>query len=255
MHELCHLLFDDEVRAQRAARPAQRGRGTSDLRIERIGAAGAGAFAACFLAPAEGVRRAVAATEPTSEEAIRIVGSTFGVGRTVAINRLQHVFGLSDDQRQAMETRAGKQYEGRFEGDSIEEPLGYRGGALFTLVREALVAGKLGGTRARRLLGLTPADELPFADVDDDLRAPLVSPAERMRRCAEALLREHHPSSADLLAASAHLDGDTWHVAVIGGGIGARKPVDRGHLVLSRAGELLEDHVVPLGSGTPSARS
>lgn len=193
------------------------------------------------------MRHAVASTDPTSEEGIRIVGSTFGVGRTIAINRLQHVFGLSDEQRQAMATRADRPYEGRFEGDSVDEPLGYRGGALVGLVRDALLGGKLGGTRARRLLGLTPADALPFPEVEEAVRAPLISAAERMRRRADALLLAD-PSRDGLIAARAELKDDAWHVSFVSGGIGARAPVDRGYLVLSGAGALLEEHIVASGS-------
>ncbi len=250
-HELCHLLFDEEMQTRRALL-SPHGRGVADLRLERVEQR-ARAFAACFLAPAEGVRRAVGSADPTSEEAIRIVGSTFGVGRTVVINRLQHVFGLSDDQRRAMAMRADQRYEGHFEGDSVTEPLGYRGGALCSLTRDALLAKKISRTRARRLIGLTPADALPFPELDPTVLAPLVTAAEQMRRRADVLLSRM--SEGSLLAASAELEGDTWRVTVIGGGVGAREPAERGHLLLSRSGELLEDHLVASGSGGSPGRS
>jgi Zn-dependent peptidase ImmA (M78 family)/transcriptional regulator with XRE-family HTH domain len=252
-HELCHLLFDEEVRTNRALVSPYGSRGIAALRLEHV-EQDARAFAACFLAPADGVRRAVAPMDPSSEEAIRIVGSTFGVGRTVAINRLQHVFRLSDEQRKAMEMRAGLPYEGDFEGDAVTEPLGYRGGVLFSLVHEALQKGKLNGTRARRLLALTPADALPFADLDEAIRAPLISPAERMRRHADTLLRTVL-DRPDLLAAHAEFVDAAWRVVVVGGGVGARQPVERGHLVLSSTGEIIEDHVEPVGEGEPSTHA
>jgi Zn-dependent peptidase ImmA (M78 family)/transcriptional regulator with XRE-family HTH domain len=251
-HELGHLIFDEEVRTHRAL-VSPHGRAESDLRLESV-ERNARAFAACFLAPADGVRRAVASTDPTSEEAIRIVGSTFGVGRTVAINRLKHVLRLSDEQRQAMEMRPGGSYDGDFEGDSVHEPLGYRGGALFGLVHDAVRAKKISGTRARRLIGLTPADALPFADLDETVRAPLVSAAECMRRRGDAILHAD-PARAGLAAAYAELEGDRWRVVVVSGGIGAIELVEQGYLVLSTAGELLEERIVsPEDGGPPITR-
>ena len=57
------------------------------------------------------------------------------------------------------------------------------------------------------------------------------------------------------MGARAELEGDTWRVMIISGGVGAREPVAVGHLILSRAGELIEDHVSPPGNGGPSIRS
>lgn len=252
-HEVCHLLFDEEVRAKRALVSPHGSKGVAALRLEQVEQV-ARAFAACFLAPAEGVRRHVAAMDPASEEAIRIVGGTFGVGRTVAINRLQHVFKLSDEQRKAMETRVALPYEGRFEGDSVDEPLGYRGGALYCLVREALQNGNIDGLRARRLLGLTPADALPYMDLGEALRAPLVSQAECMRRRAQVILSAE-PSRRGLLAANAELQGDKWRVVVVSGGIGARQPVERGYLLLSTAGERIDELITSPGDRGPPGKT
>ena len=217
---------------------------------------GARAFAACFLAPGDGVRAAVGSGDPTTEDAIHAVGSRFGVGRTVAINRLQHVFALSDDQRMAMATRPEKPYEGDFEGDAVDEPLGYRGGALLRLVHDALAHGKLSRTRAHRLLGLGVDEELPFPDLDPAVRAPLVSASERMRRRVDAILAAD-AERMELLGSSAERVGDKWRVSVVAGGVGAREVVNVGHVLLSSSGELLEDHIVlpRAGSGEPSAHS
>jgi Zn-dependent peptidase ImmA (M78 family) len=249
-HELSHLLFDDEVRTRRALVSPYGKSGVSALHLDEL-ERNARAFAACFLAPAEGVRGVVGAADRTSEEAVRRVGSTFGVGRTVAINRLQHVFGFSDAQRKAMETRAAEPYDGHFDGDTVVGPLGYRGGDLYRLVNDAIRDNRISGTRARRLLGLTPADALPYVDLDEAARAPLISPEERVRRCGDALLRAD-PEREGLVAARAERDGDRWRVVVMGGGIGARELMDQGHLVLSATGDLIEDHVRRRGSRGPS---
>jgi Zn-dependent peptidase ImmA (M78 family) len=176
-HELCHLLFDEEAGGQRAlVSPHGELRLFPEfMEIERR----ARAFAACFLAPAEGVRAAIGGEDPTSEKAIRIVGTTFGVGRMVTINRLHHVFGLSDDERRHMETRAGEPYDADFTRDRVDEPLGFRGGALLHLVREALRERRINTLRARKMLSLKTTEALPFADLDEASRAPSAASRDR----------------------------------------------------------------------------
>jgi Zn-dependent peptidase ImmA (M78 family) len=242
-HELCHLLFDQDAPGRRALVSPH-----GELRlfpgfaeIEQR----ARAFAACFLAPADGVRAVVGTEDPTSEVALRRVGERFGVGRVVAINRLHHVFRLSDDERRRMETRAGEPYDADFAGDRVDEPLGLRGGALSGLVHEGLRRGLLSGVRARKMLGLTVTEPLPFGDLDEGLRAPLVSRAEVIRRRADQLLAERWPD-AGLQAVEARSEGTAWHVAVVGGGIGARAPAPRGYLLLSGTGDRVESDVAPV---------
>jgi Zn-dependent peptidase ImmA (M78 family) len=241
-HELCHLLFDAEVRERRALF-SPHGKRRLFPGFEEIEQR-ARAFAACFLAPAEGVRATVGSEDPTSEEAIRSVGATFGVGRVVAINRLYHVFRLSDDERHHMDARAGQPYHADFSGDDVDEPLGFRGGALLALTHEALQQDKITAVRARKVLGLTVADPLPFPDLDEARREPLVSRAEVIRRRADQVLAQRWPD-AGLLAVEAHPEGDHWRVEVVDGGIGAIAPAPRGHLLLSRAGDLVDAALEP----------
>ncbi|MBI4917947.1 MAG: ImmA/IrrE family metallo-endopeptidase [Acidobacteria bacterium] len=249
-HELCHLLFDVEASTRRAVfSPHHRRRAGAEPRarlpagLEEIEQR-ARAFAACFLAPAAGVRAAVGSAPPTTETAIRKVGERFGVGRVVAINRLQHVFGLADSDRFHMETRLAEPYEADFAGDDVDVPLGLHGGALPGLVCAAVAGDRIGAVRARRILGLEPTDPLPFAELDAARARPLVARAEVMRRAAERILMQRWPE-AGLLAAAAHEDDGGWRVEVVGGGVGARQPAGRGYLVLSGSGELLAFRVDP----------
>jgi Zn-dependent peptidase ImmA (M78 family) len=239
-HELCHLLFDQQSGGRRTLFSPHGRRslfpGFDDMEQR------ARAFAGCFLAPAEGVRATVGSLDPTSEEAIRSVGVKFGVGRTVAVNRLHHVFQLSSSERSAMEVRAREGYSADFSGDDVDESLGFRGGALLALVQQAFEQGKLGATRARKLLGLPMTDPLPFPGVDAARCAPLVSRAEAIRRKADQLLVQLFPSSG-LLASEARPEGEGWRVEVIGGGIGTVAAPPRGHMILSRRGDLVVEAI------------
>ena len=190
-HELCHLLFD-LVEGRAVLVSPVSGWSLRLYDVERK----ARAFAACLLAPTDGVRRRVGQIDPSTEDAIAIVGAGFGVGRTLAINRLQHIYKLTDDQRLAMESRYGSATASSYEVDLAEDTppdrAGMRGGELLALVEEALRAGAP-PSRARRMLGLGPTDTLPFPELGAALTAPAISPEERARREAFAYLVEHHP--------------------------------------------------------------
>ncbi len=236
-HEFCHLLFDQQTGGRALFSPYGRRNlfpGFDDMEQR------ARAFAGCFLAPAEGVRSTVGSQDPTSEEAIRSVGVRFGVGRTVAVNRLHHVFQLSSSERSAIDTRAREVYSANFSGDDVNEPLGFRGGALLALAQQAFEQGKLSATRTRKLLGIMPTEALPFPGLDDARRAPLVSRAEVIRRKADQWLDQHFPG-AGLLATEARVEGEGWRVEIVGGGIGAIVAPPRGHLLLSSSGNLLKE--------------
>jgi Zn-dependent peptidase ImmA (M78 family)/transcriptional regulator with XRE-family HTH domain len=189
-HELCHLLFDLGPERPVLLSPSAV-RGAYLQQLERT----ARAFAAHLLAPSEGVRVVVGADDPTSETSIGRVGAHFGVGRTVAINRLQQVFSLTDDRRMQMEHRFGSKqaqsYAADFSGDHPPEPAGLRGEPLYGLLGDALRARKIPPSRARRLLGLSPADALPFDELGPELCAPTVSPGDRALRGAFTYLVEH----------------------------------------------------------------
>lgn len=233
-HELSHLLFD--LVEGRAVLVSPASPSPRLLEVERR----ARAFAACLLAPTDGVRRRVGQTDPASEAAITIVGAAFGVGRTVAVNRLQDVYKLTDDQRIAMNLRYGAatavSYEVDLAADHPPDRAMMRGGELLALVEQALRAGAP-PSRARRMLGLGPTDRLPFPGLDEALIAPAVSPEERARREAFAYLVEHHPGLA-ARDVDATADG-SWRVAI------ADRSGSRGHLLLAPDGRILTDSVTP----------
>jgi Zn-dependent peptidase ImmA (M78 family)/transcriptional regulator with XRE-family HTH domain len=208
-HELCHLLFD--LRADRPVllSPSHaRGRHLGDL--ERT----AKAFAAHLLVPSSGVKLLVGSKDPTSEDAIGAVGASFGVGRQVVINRLQQVFGFSEEQRDRMGERTAARYRADFTRDEPPERSGLRGEPLFGLVHQALKQGCIPPSRARRILGVSPAEPLPFDDLPPKLRAPTLTPDMRAIRVATTYLFENHPA---LFAHDAEpLDGK-WRVAVYDG--------------------------------------
>lgn len=239
-HELCHLLFDQQAGGRRALfSPHVNHRlfpGFDEIEQR------ARAFASCFLAPAEGVLRTVGSRDPASEEAIRSVGVRFGVGRTVAVNRLRDVFQLSSSDRSAMDTRAREAYSADFSGDDVNEPLGFRGGALLALTQRAFEQGNFGAAKARKILGLSMTDPLPFPGLEEARCAPLVSRAEAMRRKADQLLARR-ATGAGLRAIEARPEGKGFRVEVVGGGIGAMTSPPRGHLLLSGAGELLTEAI------------
>jgi transcriptional regulator with XRE-family HTH domain len=242
-HELCHLLFDYKPNGRRAlASPSV------DKLHERTGLqcwpsleeieVDARAFAASLLAPSEGIRDEIGSLDPASEAAIRRVGTRFGVGRTVATNRLRDVFRL----REAMPV-TGPSYESDLAGDAVSSSeIGLRAGVLPGLIRDAVREGRLSGSKARRLLGLSVADELPFDDLDPKLRAASVSREEVARRRAARLLAERWPEQP-LDATGAVLVDGRWRVDVARGGIGASEWKPLGYIVMSTAGELEEEHL------------
>lgn len=233
-HELCHLLYDYK-RARPALVSPQVVKWGSIAEIEER----ARAFSACLLAPTTGVRALVDGLDPASDEAVRRVGERFGVGQTVAINRLQHTFRLSAETRLQMQRRSVV-YEADFSGDLVEpHEVGFRNGVLEALVREALRSKKMSVVNARQLLGLRASEPLPFEELPLERRAPVVADGEDIRRKAERLLHEKWPG---LMATHAERRGNAWQVQVVEGGIG-RRAVLCGHLVLSASGELLESRL------------
>ncbi len=253
-HELAHVVFHrqlmptffsprlpdaralDESIGSRAARS----RWTmfeqfQDLEVD------ADAFAACFLAPAAGVREAVAKLDPTSEDAIYQVGRRFGLGQTVAINRLQDVFEIPASNRREMEQlRVSYFRDGH--PDTVETSrIGLRTGALKDLVGRALEAGLIDDAQPWNYLDLPLTEALPFEGLPTKLTAPLVSIEDAMRRRALKLLAgmdaNHFPDRVE-----AHGPDFIVHVVASGDWTPA------GYLVMTRAGSLLEEHLLPLGT-------
>lgn len=205
-HELCHLLFDLGADRPVLLSPSHaRGRHLDDL--ERT----AKAFAAHLLVPSSGVKLLVGSNDPTSEDAIGALGASFGVGRQLVINRLQQVFGFSEQQRDRMEKRTAARYRVDFTRDEPPERSGLRGEPLFGLVHQALKQGCIPPSRARRILGVSSAEPLPFDDLPPELRAPTLTPEMRAIRVATTYLFVNHPG---LFAHDAEPLAGGWRVAV-----------------------------------------
>jgi Zn-dependent peptidase ImmA (M78 family) len=246
-HELCHVLFDYAQRGTLFS-PARRiwplggqARGPALpaplLEIETV----ARAFSACFLAPTAGVRRAVGKMDPLSEQAIHRVGETYGVGRQVAINRLSKVFHLSREHRSTMESRSPEPYFADFSGDEVAMVDGFRGDPLRSLVRRALVAGKIRPARARQALALGANDPLPFPELGE-LAAPAIPRSETIRRIAQAVLRERYPDE-DLEALRVLEEDGAFRVVIYDGGVGSTEQRRRGHVEITASGEVSDIHL------------
>lgn len=233
-HELCHLLFDmNQEQRQVLVSPNRHGLPVALQEMEST----ARAFAACLLAPTEGVRATVGQLDPSSENAIRAVGETYGVGRTLAINRLHHVFALSPTQRSEMDWRSAQSYAADFAADEPPVAIGLRGQPLLGLLRRAVEGRKLSPARARRMLLLEPGVALPFSDLGAAI-APAASPQARIIRVANGYLAESHPG---LIAIDPERSPDgTWRVHAVAGGGGGHDDAPRGILVLKEGGEIVK---------------
>jgi Zn-dependent peptidase ImmA (M78 family)/transcriptional regulator with XRE-family HTH domain len=232
-HELGHLLFDltpgtpVAVSLDRKRQPAHLDEVEQNAR----------AFAACLLAPTEGVRAIVGGLDPSSELAIEFVGKSFGVGRTLAINRLQKVFSLTDDTRMRMTQRSGRAYAGNFAEDQPPEMVGFRGEPLFGLVRRALDQDVVSASRARRVLGLSPFDPLPFDELSDpSLQQPILGKPHELVRKAAAYLAEQQRAAVP--GPPALIDGE-WHIPLTESGFGPGELRPAGTLILDGRGEVL----------------
>jgi hypothetical protein len=253
LHELAHILFDrthdtlfsPDREFLRKPTPAWTWRlfgGFGDVEVH------ADAFAACFLAPAEGVRQAVGDRAPSSEPAIHAVGATFGIGRIAAVNRLCDVYGLPPEVRDAMSGRRARRYPADFAADSVEpNRIGLRPAFLMELVGDALRRKLIGRARAWECLDVPFSEALPIEGLPEALTAPLVSAEGRVRRAASRLLRSAHPDRSLHPGAVAD-DPRGWRVEVLEGGIGDRELSPAGCLVLDLEGVLLADGVTPESS-------
>lgn len=203
-HELCHVLFDFGEGAGTAflfsPRPRAVAHGSASLgrprralrlpqdleQMERR----ANAFAAHFLAPAEGVRETVGALPSTSDQAINAVCQRFQIGRITTVNQLTSTYRLSTEERRAMLDRRPSENLPKHHPDAAARP-GIRAGRLQDLVIQALSAGRIGGVRARRYLGLALSDPLPSDPaLSEAARAPIHTPEHRALLAAQRYLTE-----------------------------------------------------------------
>lgn len=236
-HELCHLLFDMK----------QQNRQVLVSRDERrlpawFGAIeqNARAFAACLLAPTEGVKHVVGRIDPTSERAIRAIGEYFGVGRTVAINRLQDVFGLTDQVRMAMEVRQPEPYQADFSADAPPTEIGLRGEPLRSLLVQGIASGQVPPDRAREMLGVGMHEALPLKQLPGHLTAPTMPMAHFILRSANVYLARYS-MQAGFVAGEPTKHGDGWLVPIFDGA--AHGYNECGHLLMDAEGQILKDEL------------
>ena len=233
-HELAHLLFDmgahrtlfsPHVPAKGRARGTGRWslfEGFDDIEAH------ADAFAACFLAPREGVVACVGDLAPTSEEAITAVGARYGVGRTVSINRLQHTFRLSGEERTRMESRAVKTtWVATFDDSVSRGEVGLRAGVLPRLVAQALTEGRIGPVRAREILGRPLTAELDLPGLDASLGVAPEAPELTARMRVTEALAERYPE-VELAVNAMWREASGWRVEVVRAEAGTREPEPAG---------------------------
>lgn len=221
-HELCHLLCDQGPSGERFALFSPRMPKASKPRwqlfegFERVERR-ASAFAACFLAPKEAVRQLVGRLDVTSEEAIRTVGLTFGLGRTTAINRLQSVFGFGKQVRLTMEARSANHWANGGHADRVEEGVGLRSGVLATLALEAFRRGLLDRVRVREYLRLPFTEPLPEGEgLSAEQRAPLRRVQDSVRGVVQRFLQEEYAEAAECVATEVVPAEGGWQVTVEG---------------------------------------
>ncbi len=243
-HELAHLLFDHLRRGVAVIHSPSVLRALSPLEgfedIER----GANAFAACFLAPAHLVRQRVGELAPDSEDAVIAVAGHFGVGRTVAINRIHDVFGLSDETRETMLRRPPRRFTSVGRDDVPREAeIGLRRGVFRQRVVEALSQRLISRERAWSLLALSPTEPLDEAPTEA-LRAPLISREQMILSvAARAFDVEGFPDHAFWWrpVTATELGAGRWQVRFIPC---AGAPGDQEALVtLSETGRVLDDEL------------
>ncbi len=241
-HELCHLLCDRLTTAGRFAilSPDEREAGRrwrlydEFESIERR----ARAFAACLLAPSAAVARIVGHHDPTSEEAIVRVGREFGIGRTVAINRLATVFRFGKPTRAALLGRAAQHWYEPDHPDRVVDGVGLRAGVLRHLTERAFCAGRVDAVRARDFLRIPLTEPLPSDwHVDDVARlAPLRTVVQRILGIAEQYILDEVGPLEPLHSTSCEPAEGGWRVTLAGVSGEAR-----GHIMVSY--EL--DHIEP----------
>lgn len=246
-HELCHLLCEGESERDHFVLVSSRALKDGNPRwslfddYERIQRR-AQAFAACLLAPAEGIRRIIGARDPTSEEGVSAIAETFGLGRMAAITRLQHVFRISSKKRAAMETRGASRWAFGEHRDQVRGGIGLRCGAVAELALEAFASGFLSRVQVREYLGLPFTEPLPeHAKLTADQRAPIRSTTDTVRGIAQLYLNETSSSTARVAVAVAPVEGG-WRVDTVTRPEGATdEPVPCGHVIVSYDLTVIED--------------
>jgi transcriptional regulator with XRE-family HTH domain/Zn-dependent peptidase ImmA (M78 family) len=246
-HELCHLLCDQDPGNRRFAMfspQARRGHAAEwhlfqDFeRIERR----ASAFAVCLLAPENAVKQAVGTLDPTSEDAVALVGKTFGLGRTTAINRLQQVFRFRKEMRAAMIGRNRRSWRQWKHPDQVSASVGMRSGAVADLALEALAQDRIDEIDARSYLNLLLTDSLPeYPGLNDEQRAPLRHPHDWVRGVAQHYLQGVEHGSLECYAGDVAPAEDGWRVEIVKRS--GNDLVPCGHLLVSYDMDIRAAHI------------
>ena len=205
-HELCHLLHDRTALDAESRRKFflfspyrhEPNRGPGWRLIEHFEGieARANAFAGDLLAPTEGVRRLIGASDPGTLAAIRQVCVYYMVGPTTALNRLQNTFGLSREQRRHLETQVrlaaaagGADVLPRSHPDAVADGAQLRDAEFVATVLRAMARGHIDGITAREYLQLRLSDPLPaHPELESSRRTPLVSAEQRVTAAAQRYL-------------------------------------------------------------------
>ena len=243
-HELCHILFDLKKGGTEAIVSPDVGSVESGKRAPRLDLfegfldieSRADAFAACLLAPRRGIRKILGGISPASEEAILRIGRKYGVGRTVAINRLCDVFHLGPAARTSLTSRRPCWPADGFESDCAkEDEIGLRRGTLRRKAVQAYCAGAIDEIEVREFLRIPLTEELDEPGVPESRRAPVVSVEDSLRRHAQRFLarrgfKNHFPAKVEAV-------GEFWVVEIIQ----ADEPSDVAMtLRMSAGGEVLD---------------
>lgn len=182
-HEMCHVLFDTRARPYLLSPEGSlKDRGDWSL-VERFAEleSRANAFAAYFLVPRQSLR-ALVGDAPMSRETVERVCRVFGVGKTMAVHRLGHEFGLSEqDKAELLEPWSLSLGVGSHP-DAVRAP-GLPGEDLGQLVVEAVEQGVLDTVQARSILGIPMSKPIPALGKRG---AALVDPERLARARAEA---------------------------------------------------------------------
>ncbi|EDM81503.1 transcriptional regulator, XRE family protein [Plesiocystis pacifica SIR-1] len=182
-HEMCHVLFDTRARPYLLSPEGSlKDRGDWSL-VERFAEleSRANAFAAYFLVPRQSLRALVGANAVTGtivDEVCRV----FGVGRTMAVHRLGHEFGLSEQDKAELLETWSRSPDVRPHPDAALSP-GLPGEFLSRRVVEAVEVGVLDTVQARSILRVPMSEEIAALGARG---AALLEPESLARARAEA---------------------------------------------------------------------
>ncbi len=253
-HELAHLLLDHQTPSGGnlpfLISPHGRRDSTPLAYMERR----ANAFAANLIAPPDGVRATLAPLDdPTSEEAIRRITHTFGVGREVAIRRIGDVLYPGQTTIQEIMEARGNPLRHAMptwpHNTFPPEECGLPGGPLRRLVLKRYKRRRISAIEARALLDVPLTAWIdPGEGLSDAQRKPLRTPRDEVRQATLRILREHDLGTA-WSAGQLEETPQGWRVHLLRSTYGS-PPAPQGTILLSRTLELASPLPVPGAANT-----